>query len=61
MKLEIRIDLGNAAFEENKADEVARILREYAADAERGGYMPQKQLRDINGNEVGRAFLKSDA
>ncbi len=60
MQLQITINLDNAAFGEDDADEcgveVARILRKYADScADRGcGY---KKLRDINGNPVGHAAL----
>lgn len=56
MTVMIRIDTGNAAFEENCAEEVARILRILAADIEQKGELPeQKTLYDLNGNKVGTA------
>jgi hypothetical protein len=55
-KVVIEIDLGNAAFEDEPAFEVARILGEVTMKLELGhivipGY--EVGLTDINGNHVG--------
>lgn len=59
MTYELKIKSGNAAFEDDPAAEVARILREQAARIERGddGKMI---LRDYNGNKVGMAYFNGD-
>ena len=55
--LEVRIETENDAFEENKAAEVARILRDLASQIEEAGpdfaYAP---LFDSNGNKCGHAL-----
>jgi hypothetical protein len=56
--IEIRIETGNAAFEDEPATEIARILRELADAFERdGGPVDARSggatLRDVNGNTVG--------
>lgn len=57
MKLEITIDMSNAAFEENTGDELARILAIVAEDCKQGHIVPcfVRRLRDVNGNTVGKA------
>lgn len=51
MKATIIIRMDNAAFEEEPATEISRILRDLAERVELGsGY---ENLRDINGNTVG--------
>lgn len=51
--MKIYIDTGNAAFEDgNWKTEVARILRELAANIE--NYARPEKLRDINGNTCGK-------
>jgi hypothetical protein len=53
-KLEIRMD--NSAFDEgNQAQELARILRELAEDADAFDVPATVTLRDANGNTVGAA------
>ena len=54
MKLTIKLTCDNAAFNDSgdPSDEVARILRKYAARIERDGVVDSK-LFDINGNTVG--------
>ena len=55
-KLTITIEnLGNAAFEEDKNAEIARILRDLADKIENDN-IPVK-LRDINGNTVGEVEI----
>lgn len=56
--LRIEIDTGNAAFEDSPWSECARILRQLADDMERNGGVPFN-LRDINGNRVGKAEVVS--
>ncbi len=48
----LTIDCDNAAFEEQPAQELARILRDVAARIERG--TDCGTVHDINGNTVGR-------
>lgn len=56
MKLQINIEIGNAAFDDAPMSEVARILRDYATRIENDGD-PCRTLHDINGNSVGTAEL----
>ncbi len=58
MYLTITITTDNAAFEEDKAAEVCRILR-VARDKFRSGYV-ETVLFDHNGNNVGGALLTGD-
>ena len=58
MKIIIRIDTGNAAFEDNTGEECARILRRLSGEMEDHGDFTPAQfsgwiLRDINGNTCG--------
>lgn len=54
MKFKLTMDLGNAAFEDNRAYEIARILRDIAAHIEDGmDDEPHGNCYDINGNNVG--------
>lgn len=48
---ELRIDTGNAAFEDAPGVELARLLREIADQVE-GSPVP-RAVRDANGNQVG--------
>jgi len=50
------VDTRNAAFEGQAGAEVARLLREAAADVEAG--YAGAPLRDLNGNTVGRWSLE---
>ena len=50
------IDLGNAAFDEWPAVEVARILREVADSLDNGVY--DRRILDVNGNAVGAYALE---
>lgn len=57
----LKINCDNAAFEDDqRGEEVARILREVAKQVEEGyTYIPQ--LHDYNGNRVGTAaFYEED-
>lgn len=52
----LHIDTDNAAFEDDRGAEIARILREAAGHVESGTM--QRRCHDINGNTVGRYRLK---
>lgn len=56
------INTDNAAFEDSEdgIEEIARILRHTALRLEVGGddFHYYQTLRDVNGNDVGRAGLK---
>jgi len=61
MQYNIKIDMDNAAFEDDNTGEIARILRELADRITRGGELlpgDRENLRDINGNTVGAAAVK---
>lgn len=59
MKLEVTMDMGNAAFEDQPASEAARILRDLADRLEDGGEVGAVlRLCDYNGNQVGQAVVK---
>jgi hypothetical protein len=65
MMFTLTIKTGNAAFEDNEASEITRILREIANDIEsrtrfigRGDTTLTGTCRDINGNTVGKWELK---
>ena len=51
--VKIRIETGNAAFEDSPTGEIARILRKLAADIEEMGDFGA--VIDYNGNKVGTA------
>lgn len=56
----IKIETGNAAFEESPTGEIARILRKLAQEFEESG-IPGHYLRDINGNACGTVqILRED-
>lgn len=57
--ISIRIETGNAAFEEHPAHEIARILRKLAAQFELDG-LPPANLRDLNGNVCGTVYIRTD-
>ena len=57
MKLKITIRLDNAAFADNEAGETARILRKMADKYENAGQLSDANVRDLNGNIVGRAII----
>lgn len=49
----VKINVGNAAFQESPDGEVVRILRKLADQLESGhGY--SSDIRDLNGNKVGK-------
>jgi hypothetical protein len=54
----IVIQTGNAAFADEPASEIARILRDTAARFERAGDLDGHKLRDINGNTVGTITIR---
>lgn len=56
MKATISINANNAAFKNEAGTETARILRQLADDLEGRDLLPGEStnLRDINGNKVGR-------
>ena len=57
--LTIKIDLGNAAFADRGASEVARILNDLAKAFEDCGIVAFKSpIRDINGNTVGAVTVR---
>jgi hypothetical protein len=53
-KFTLNIKTDNAAFEDQPAIEIARILREAADRVEQSPILVMGILRDINGNEVGK-------
>ena len=57
MKYVIEINMDNAAFENNEADELARILTRLADRLQQGGSL-ECSLHDINGNKVGSAEVR---
>lgn len=56
MTFTLKIETGNAAFEENSGQEIARILRELASHIDERDVLPNEgsALFDYNGNRVGR-------
>ena len=59
MKFKLEIDCNNAAFEDNPAGEIARILRQLSEGVESSegvGWSRHWQLCDVNGNVVGGAW-----
>lgn len=57
----IHIDIGNDAFRSpGAAREVARILRQLAEELDLAQEPFPRTLRDVNGNQVGAAFLDDD-
>jgi hypothetical protein len=61
VKLTIKINMDNAAFEPNNGTEIARILERYATVVRGENLTPRDAqiLRDINGNAVGEAKVTS--
>ncbi|CRI66753.1 hypothetical protein THIOKS13070009 [Thiocapsa sp. KS1] len=59
-ELTIEMSLDNAAFEDDPAPEIARILRQLADKLEGRGIDDEILLRDINGNRVGKAVIVMD-
>lgn len=62
MVFELRIRMGNAAFEEQPLAEVARILEEEAKKLRHFAdqHSWSNRLMDINGNTVGAAYTLTD-
>ena len=58
MNLTIKIDCGNAAFDDDPTAEVARIIRALADRMEGASPDEDYPLRDINGNKVGAAVFR---
>ena len=57
MKFTLEIDTSNSALEENRNEEIASILRTIAQFVE-NGKTDFPVIRDVNGNNVGKAELK---
>lgn len=57
MQASIKIEMGNAAFEQDPAGELARILRDLADKLEDRGFAVGNSIKlsDFNGNTVGSA------
>lgn len=61
MIFKLHIHTDNAAFEDNKGPELARILRELAYKMEKDGpSWCYQNLKDINGNIVGKYAEKEE-
>ena len=62
MAFKLTIDTHDAAFEEDREAEVARILRHIADQLLLGEPMAPnyETLHDVNGNDVGRAAFKDN-
>ena len=57
----LTIQTGNAAFAEDPAEEIARILRELAQRISMNGkHSLSLTLRDDNGNTIGRTAYQPD-
>ena len=57
----LNIDTSNAAFEDESAPELARILRRIADDIADGRKFDMFQtIQDVNGNDVGQYAEKPD-
>lgn len=59
-ELTIEMSLDNAAFADDPAPEIARILRQLADKLEGRGIDDEILLWDINGNRVGKAVIIMD-
>jgi hypothetical protein len=63
VKITITLDTSNAAFEEDPAAEISRILealsRSFRAE-KRPTDLDGEKLRDINGNTVGQVTVSED-
>jgi len=57
MKILIEIETGNAAFTDNRDNEVYRILNKYINRIHREGICDAR-LMDINGNHCGDVVIK---
>lgn len=58
MQALININLDNEAFQDNEAQELARVLRFLADDIVKGVAGDYKPLRDLNGNRVGKFVIE---
>lgn len=58
MKLLIDIAMDNAAFKECPNLETARILEDYAKELKWGLTITEINLKDLNGNTVGKAVIE---
>lgn len=57
--LNLYIETGNEAFQDNEREEIARILRKLAKDIQADSCNDTSYfLKDINGNTVGRADVE---
>lgn len=56
-KFKLEIDLSNAAFDDNPASEIARILDKLAYEIGNDGGLGPKNLYDVNGNAVGHTSI----
>ena len=63
MKFTLTLDTDNAAFEDDRGQEIARILKQTAQRMTRmaGATGFSFPIRDTNGNTVGRADLQASA
>jgi len=59
-RITIEIETVNAAFDDEPASEIARILRDLAEQFESFG-LPHSKLRDVNGNVCGRVEIEGGA
>lgn len=59
LQFRLTITCDNAAFEDSPEAEIARILRVTAAGLEVADFDTCRDLRDVNGNVVGQAALKT--
>ena len=59
MYLNINIDLDNATFGDNPAEEVGRILENYAKNLKESSELAEN-FRDYNGNHVGKSQIVTE-
>ncbi len=62
MQFKLWIDTDNAAFENDREQETARILRKIAddLDSHADDFSMYRTLFDFNGNDLGRAAFKDN-
>lgn len=63
MKVTIEINCDGAAFDprtwdDERGNELSRILADLAGEMERSGLIPERPLRDINGNKCGTVTVR---
>jgi len=58
MKAKITIEMDNAAFEEDAAGELSRILLDISDSVNYGIWPDPYIIRDINGNRVGEFVIE---